>query len=248
MPAFTEPLIYCLSMKTNRERFSFMAEQLQNISVEFVESIVPAEYPDNYAAKKRLRHYGRPMSLGEVGCYLSHRKIWRLFLDTSHDYAVVLEDDMDVGENFLQAIQQISMLNTPADLIRLHGIYRRKTHKLEQFSVGDEVFWLCDVNKQPAGTGAYIIYRDAASRLLEYTKEMYSAIDDAIDRDWEHKLKMLTISPNIVKASRRFPSTISRIRPTISWNRKMIRVIFRIRPSILKAIHRFNKTIRWKNE
>lgn len=240
----SEPLIYCLTIRTNNERFNFMAEQLKAFNVQFVDAVVPSEYPDNYAAKKRLRHYGRPMTLGEVGCYLSHRKIWQLFLNSDREYAVVLEDDMELTADFLESVVKSTSLKTRADLIRLHGIYKRKLNKLEGFQIGQTDYWLCDVYKQPAGTGAYIIFREAAMRLLETTQEIYAAIDDAIDREWENKLKIYMVWPNTAKTSRRFPSTICRQRPPIGSIQKLIRIFCRTRQAVLKSTYLLAKKLR----
>jgi glycosyl transferase family 25 len=42
-----------------------------------------------------IRH-DRPMTTGEIGCYLSHIKALQMFLVGSAQYAVILEDDIDI--------------------------------------------------------------------------------------------------------------------------------------------------------
>lgn len=42
-----------------------------------------------------IRH-DRPMTIGEVGCYLSHIKALQMFLVGSAQYAVILEDEIDI--------------------------------------------------------------------------------------------------------------------------------------------------------
>ena len=42
-----------------------------------------------------IRH-DRPLNTGEIGCYLSHIKAFRMFLAGEAAYAVVLDDDIDI--------------------------------------------------------------------------------------------------------------------------------------------------------
>ena len=41
----------------------------------------------------------RPMKLGEIGCFLSHYKVWKDVLANGYDRAIVLEDDMKFTQN-----------------------------------------------------------------------------------------------------------------------------------------------------
>lgn len=223
-----------------------MAEQLKDYNYQFIDAIVPVSYPDSYNTRKRLRYYAKPMPLGEVGCYLSHRKIWELFLNTTHSYVVVVEDDVELKKNFIDVVKKITSLKSSAHFIRLHGIFTRKVKKLESLVVDNETYWLCDLHKQPAGTGAYIIFREGALRLLEYTKEIYLPIDEAIDRDWENNLNILMIQPNIAAISKNFSSTISRPKIQIGFFRKILRELYRSKQATRKAIHILLKLIRWR--
>ena len=58
----------------------------------------PTDFPfyDNRAA---IGFFSRPMTGGEIGCYMSHLQCAQRLLDSDADYALVLEDDMTMPSN-----------------------------------------------------------------------------------------------------------------------------------------------------
>lgn len=40
------------------------------------------------------RRHGMTPTLGELGCYVSHVRVMQAFLDSGHDFALILEDDV----------------------------------------------------------------------------------------------------------------------------------------------------------
>lgn len=57
---------------------------------------------------------------------------------------------------------------------------------------------LNDHRKQPGGTQAYLIRRDAALMLLAYGKRMIHPVDDMLNRNWEHGIRTISMAPDIV--------------------------------------------------
>ena len=54
-----------------------------------------------------IRH-DRPMTTGEIGCYLSHIKALQMFLVGSSQYAVILEDDIDIPTGTFTRLHSIA--------------------------------------------------------------------------------------------------------------------------------------------
>ena len=66
-------------------------------------------------------HHFTPMTQGEVGCALSHYKVWELIKNDNVEYSLILEDDIYFEDNFNEKIK--SLINTipkDADLIYLN--------------------------------------------------------------------------------------------------------------------------------
>ena len=64
-------------------------------------------WPDIYARQQRLRHSGVDMRAGEMGCYLSHREIWKSFLASDDELCLVLEDDVEIGPDFAAVVNAL---------------------------------------------------------------------------------------------------------------------------------------------
>lgn len=55
----------------------------------------PRSIPE-YDEGRTVRFYGRPLTGGEIGCFLSHLSAAQRFLDSGADFGLVLEDDMSL--------------------------------------------------------------------------------------------------------------------------------------------------------
>ncbi|KAL1456412.1 hypothetical protein WDU94_001143 [Cyamophila willieti] len=52
-------------------------------------------------------YHKRPMKKGEIGCFLSHYKIWNDVIDKNYDIVMVLEDDVRFESFFRQKLVAI---------------------------------------------------------------------------------------------------------------------------------------------
>lgn len=62
----------------------------------------------NYDPRIATIRHDRPMSSGEIGCFLSHVKALELFLDGTEKHAIILEDDADLPEGVIAKIVAIA--------------------------------------------------------------------------------------------------------------------------------------------
>jgi len=103
---------------------------------------------------------------GAVGCYLSHLAVWREFLDTNEEHALILEDDLDPT--------QISRLSQ-----NIEWLMRRE----DQWDIGllGWVGTLYDPHKGFIGAHAYIVSRYAAKMLVEESLPIRKQVDFVIN-------------------------------------------------------------------
>lgn len=59
---------------------------------------------------------------GEIGCYMSHIGVWRSFLDSQYEIALVLEDDVVFHKDFLVALHEAVKSSTKWDMLKLNKI------------------------------------------------------------------------------------------------------------------------------
>ena len=102
---------FCINMDSHTNRLQHFESQLVNAGLgniyERVSAIVGADLdfediPLTDESRRRLikseaagvRTRDEDLTLGAVGCYLSHLKVWELIVEKNIDYALVFEDDV----------------------------------------------------------------------------------------------------------------------------------------------------------
>ena len=156
---------YVINLEKSTVRRKHMVDQLAPypfLDVEFLKAIDGRLLTEeerhtrfDYVRSKKL--YGRTLNAGEVGCALSHRKVYQTLLNGDQEYALVLEDDISIKRD----------LNT-LDLSKVDKILRTKRPRVLMLS-GDYCFY----RKRPyiriysaVGAYAYLINRAAARLIL----------------------------------------------------------------------------------
>ena len=239
-------LIICVSLSDQHDRRTFMTSQLNAIGVPFqimdaVRVNLDAGWPEAYDRKARLRYTLSDLRAGEVGCYLSHQQCWQLFLKSDNELCCILEDDVRLHKDFLQTVEALCESRDSWDLVRLFAFFPCSSKKLQRIC-GDH--YLVDyLVKQPNGTQGYLVNRHAAQKLLEHTATMIHAIDDSIDREWEHRLRMRGLEPAVVSHND-FASTIgkrSEVKKTLAG--RFVREYFRMASNLRKQIWGFRKRL-----
>lgn len=68
-------------------------------------------------------YHKRPMTMGEIGCFLSHYQIWNKVIENDYESVMVLEDDVRFEPYFRQKVNyvlnELQKLNTEWDLVYL---------------------------------------------------------------------------------------------------------------------------------
>jgi GR25 family glycosyltransferase involved in LPS biosynthesis len=122
---------------------------------------------------------------GIIGCALSHINLWKqLIQDTSNDYYIILEDDIEVCEQFkdkLSLYQNIieNELKDKYDLFYL-GYTLRNDMLHDRFTTYPSILYnRLFTNKYSGGTFGYIIHKSFAIKLIDdiYTNSVSRAID-----------------------------------------------------------------------
>jgi glycosyl transferase family 25 len=102
--------IFVINLEKRPDRLNFIKLQLDTLGLDFEKIIaidgitLPLPYPIvNY--QKFLINHKRPIVQGEIGCAESHRFIWKKMLNEKIDYALVLEDDVEISPEIIEFIE-----------------------------------------------------------------------------------------------------------------------------------------------
>ncbi len=100
---------YIINLARSPERRMFMEQQFKDLTMEF--NIIDAvegksyDFADCYDEILWRVHNGKPGTPGEKGCALSHRIALQRMLDEELDYALILEDDIELYPHFKEIVE-----------------------------------------------------------------------------------------------------------------------------------------------
>lgn len=160
--------------------------------------------PEGYVIRNKFK---RSLVAGEIGCYLSHIKALETFLKSKDEFAVVLEDDINIAPEFREAIEKSmnryeeSDSRDQWDILKLWNRNRRNIpvhHLDEKYLIGS-----C-FTSIPQGALGMIWTRKGAEKFLRKT---YSAgkvpvlqrpVDCDLQHPWEYGLVIYNLLPSVV--------------------------------------------------
>lgn len=206
--------IYVINLSFNLDRRAAMSHKLAQLgmSVEFFDAIKGS------TINRVLYPMAAGLSDGEVGCYLSHRSVWKLLAESGFECALVLEDDVRLQGDLDIICDHFSLLPFDVDLIRLSSL--KKAKGIEAFTVGARRLLIADMH--PSGSQGYWLSRKGALNLLAHMNEPSQELDKALDRCWCFGLHAFLLDPPAVceeadsississRSSRRKPSWLKR--------------------------------------
>lgn len=232
--------IIVISMKTDINRRKNISNQLNilGLKFDFFDAIIPRdnpEYKKYYNSLKARSIYNRDLTLGELGCALSHQFVYKMLLEDVCCNYLILEDDAILNNNIVDLLNNIDFIGGEWDVIllgysKVSPSYYKKLnlihpigksiYKFNKFSLG-EVF-----KNSTCGTVAYLINKSGAEKLINYNKEIYNLADDWFYFDRYKLIKILHCRPFLVFEDYiNFESSIEKERSLVS--KKVINSFFR---------------------
>lgn len=189
----------CLVINLDRspERFSQMQEQLdffdlpfRRISAVDGKKVTFTKREINVAAYERC--HGKYVTPTEVACYISHYKALQAFVQGDKEYALILEDDMVLSEDFLFIVQDLIEHYSSWDMVKLNGCHRafpvaqRESYK--DYKLVINLF-------QQTKSGAYLVNRIAAKNYLKDLLPMVVPYDHEFTKQWKYNIKICSVVP-----------------------------------------------------
>lgn len=205
--------VFLINLDKSLDRFEACKSELDKYNIPFER--IPAIYGKDlseqelnsiYDQVKNKQYYKTDMSIGEIGCYLSHIKCWQKIIDDDLDYAVILEDDFKLSDNFAH-FQSIFTNLKNWDFIRI-AFASRGVPIVDSTRINN-AYQLTYYKKVPINTLAQVVSKQGASKLLDSSQSIYRPIDVDLKHYWEKRIQVLGINPPLIEDRFDFDSEIS---------------------------------------
>lgn len=135
------------------------------------------------------KNMGSKLLPGKLGVYASHLAVWEAFVESQHETALILEDDVVFHENFLDSLKIGLELSPHWDILRFNAI--RAKLPITQGCAG--IYKLNAYVGPFTGNATYLIQKETASKLVGQLKTQTRALDHELNRffHWNYRLRGL---------------------------------------------------------
>jgi glycosyl transferase, family 25 len=169
----------------------YVVEAVRGVSLEM--TTVASFYSD-----KPLFHprYPFPLSMTEIGCFLSHRAAWQKLIDMDVEHAVILEDDVKITEELSQFVGYAVQKLNPADVVRLWG---KKNEMISDLVANIDGVTMFVPRVIGLGMQGLIVSKAAAHILLKSTERFDRPVDTFLQMNRITGIRFLTVWPPVVE-------------------------------------------------
>lgn len=203
--------VYVINLDCAEDRMLSMDQQLSAIDVNYERipaikgnSLTETEINIEYSAALNKKYFRADLSLGEIGCYISHKNVWRKMVAENIEFAVILEDDMIIENNFIKLFSLTETLKK-YDLIKLAD---NRNHQPKKITKLEQPFELINFTKIPNCATGYTISLAGAKKLL--SRELfYRPVDIDMQFCQELGLSVYGLRPYPINENKSFTSDIT---------------------------------------
>jgi glycosyl transferase, family 25 len=238
--------VYVINLIQSVRRRDHISKHLNEIGIPFsiVEAIEGSAIPEQELTDRNITGLWkdgsrtRVMFKGDVGCVLSHLKIYRKMIDENIEMACILEDDIECRTDFREFLNPANLLITEWDLLYL-GHHTQFSEK-EAWSVKKKKIpagcFIGEPVELPRGSYGYIIKKKAAELILKNAYPIRMSQDCYTGNSPAIGIRVRLLSPPVVRHIYSFSSTISQNEKVVYTNtfvesfRKQIRKSYRLLP------------------
>lgn len=170
---------YIINLDRSTDRFSYITRCLaaSNLSIVRVSAV-----SGDHLGEAELAHWQSrarvwaPLTAREIACFLSHRKTWKLVVESNEQWAFIGEDDIHVTRDFARFFDTADWLPETADIVKAETMRSRVEMSAEKTAV---VFGhaLRRLKSEHLGAAGYFISRKACERLLDLTEGICEPMD-----------------------------------------------------------------------
>jgi glycosyl transferase family 25 len=230
-----------LARDTDRRRW--MDAHLRELGIPFVFShaVDGNTIPDSEAAPhfQLFREgYGRDMTRGELGCALSHMRLFRQIAAGPDPFVCTIEDDIDISPAILPFLDETTLRSLPPfDVLRLYSIEGRRTKRAWTIATAHGRSIVAPL-RTGFGMLAQVMTRAGAAKLADWP--ITAPVDGIYHDDPPRGLRIVEIRPSLVRHTDAFGSNTysASMKPTKRTLQVQLRAeAYRIKRMLLTRLH-----------
>jgi len=198
---------FVITIERNEDRFQILKRRLHQLNIDFEKFMgldgakISDEEISQIDTSFYFNKYGKKMSKYEVCCAISHRNVYKHIIENNIERALILEDDAYLLSSTPEIIKDIENLNN-YDLLYLYHGKAKKSLFYKTLSANYRLHRYLHPSSKSlrfiAYGVAYVVTRNAASKLLEVGSNKMMPPDYLIGLPQLHKLRTYGIEPNCV--------------------------------------------------
>lgn len=172
---------YLINLERDVDRMHHMSDQLKQLDIDFelIKAIEGKMLSDDFYADfcKKIQRLDWPRA-GQLGCFLSHFKVWDQVANGDVDYALVLEDDIHLSSDTKRLLINSNWIPEDTDIVRLEVSTNKLLLENPQLIAIEEV--KRTINKLISTSwcaGAYIISKSCAQKLVNTDPRLFKSVD-----------------------------------------------------------------------
>lgn len=236
--------IFIVNLKNSVERRQKMEEQLHalGLSAEFIEA-VDGRFMSDDERKRVTADVNYAFLPGEIGCALSHQKIYKRIVDEGIAQALILEDDVLIENILPELLMGIKLSNSTPEIILLSRVNKFRKKAVRSLTT----IYKIHKTEQATTAHAYIINNKAASSFLNNLYPVWMTADKWSLFEDLSMAKIYSVIPYPVLLSEEAEtSTINQSKGDSEINSKKKHIwelLMQQRPLRAKIRHRYRRAI-----
>ena len=218
-------LRFVINLDSSKDRLVSITSRLRELGVPFErvpavngralsdQEISQITYPYNHFESKV--RFTRELTKGEIGCFLSHRKCWEKLLESDKQWALIMEDDIQISNIAPPYMLSTDWIPDQVSICQLSCLEAVQNGRIQEDTITlcNEVSLVAPLAPPPLGTQCYLISRQAAQAAIELSKRLPAPVDNFLFSPWFEMAHLFTVwrtAPTLVIPNEEIDSDIGK--------------------------------------
>lgn len=161
-----------------------------NVAFSYFDAITPFEIHQT-VERLGLSITGTRLTGHEIGCYLSHVSIWQMIVDQSLPYACIFEDDVHLGVDAGNYLNNTEWIPQGIDFIKIETLLTEVRIASPLLNLAEKSRKLSPLLSEHAGTCGYLMGHQSAQKILAVLRQqpLRNPVDVFLFKDIPHILQ-----------------------------------------------------------